>query len=162
MPFYKYVSNRFLTFVQNLLMGTKLSEFHTGYRAFSREVLESLPLLINSDDFIFDNQILAQVVAQGFRIGEISCPSRYFPEASSINFRRSVVYGLGVLQTSLMYRLWRMHLLKPRLFDSSPTLCLKCSYYTQVAASSSGETSKPGVAGGITGVAPSKLSDFPT
>src|SRR5436190_12614573 len=107
MPRYKYVSNRLLTAFQNLVMGTKLSEFHTGYRAFSRKVLEELPLLANSDDFVFDNQILVQAVAWGFAIGEISCPTRYFAEASSINFRRSVVYGLGVLATSLNYRLWR-------------------------------------------------------
>src|SRR3982751_21886 len=97
MPLYKYVANRFLTAVENLLLGVKLSEFHTGYRAFSRRVLETLPLHENSDDFVFDNQILAQAVAFGFLIGEISCPTRYFPEASSINFRRSMTYGMGVL-----------------------------------------------------------------
>jgi glycosyltransferase involved in cell wall biosynthesis len=101
MPLYKYVSNRFLTCTQNLLIGAHLSEYHTGYRAFSRELLEALPLERNSDDFVFDNQMLAQAVLYGARIGEISCPTRYFPEASSINFRRSAVYGLGVLKTSL-------------------------------------------------------------
>lgn len=101
MPFYKYVSNRFLTLVQNALIGQKLSEYHTGYRAFSRRVLESLPLLANSDDFIFDNQMLVQCHHWGFRIAEISCPTKYFAEASSINFQRSLRYGLGVLGVSL-------------------------------------------------------------
>ena len=101
MPLYKYVANRFLTAVENILLGIKLSEFHTGYRAFSRRVLETLPLNENSDDFVFDNQVLAQAVAFGFSIGEISCPTKYFPEASSINFRRSVTYGFGVLGTAL-------------------------------------------------------------
>ena len=105
MPKYKYISNRFLTLIQNLLMGAKLSEYHTGFRAFSRELLLALPLEENSDDFVFDNQILAQAVLIGARIGEISCPTRYFAEASSINFRRSAIYGLGVLRTSLEYRL---------------------------------------------------------
>jgi glycosyltransferase involved in cell wall biosynthesis len=101
MPLYKYVSNRFLTHAQNLLIGAHLSEYHTGYRAFSRELLEALPLERNSDDFLFDNQMLAQAILYGARVGEISCPTRYFPEASSINFRRSAVYGLGVLKTSI-------------------------------------------------------------
>jgi glycosyltransferase involved in cell wall biosynthesis len=97
MPLYKYIANRGLTFVQNLLMREKLSEYHTGYRAFSREVLETLPLDTFSDDFVFDNQFLCAAITAGFKIGEISCPTRYFPEASSINFKRSVIYGLGVL-----------------------------------------------------------------
>jgi len=101
MPRYKYVANRFLTATQNLLSGAKLSEYHTGYRAFTRKVLESLPLLENSDDFVFDNQMLAQIIHQGFEIGEVSCPTAYFQEASSINFSRSVTYGLGVLETSV-------------------------------------------------------------
>jgi len=101
MPLYKYVANRFLTATQNLLCQAKLSEYHTGYRAFTREVLERLPLLENSDDFVFDNQMLAQILYHGFSIGEVSCPAAYFEEASSINFRRSVRYGLGVLATSL-------------------------------------------------------------
>src|SRR5213595_3087459 len=133
MPRYKYVSNRLLTAFQNLVMGTKLSEFHTGYRAFSRKVLEELPLLANSDDFVFDNQMLVQAVAWGFTIGEISCPTRYFAEASSINFKRSVVYGLGVLATSLKYRLWRWRLARPLIFSKSPTLRIGPSYYSQVA-----------------------------
>jgi glycosyltransferase involved in cell wall biosynthesis len=116
MPLYKYMSNRILTAVENLLLGIKLSEYHTGYRAFSRKVLETLPLHENSDDFLFDNQILAQAVAFGFAVGEISCPTKYFPEASSINFRRSVVYGLGVLGTALSYRLHRWGILQNRLF----------------------------------------------
>jgi glycosyltransferase involved in cell wall biosynthesis len=101
MPLYKYVSNRFLTAFQNLFLGVKLSEYHTGFRAFSRELLQTLPLLENSDDFIFDNQMIAQAAMFGFRIGEISCPTKYFKEASSINFRRSVKYGLGVLATTV-------------------------------------------------------------
>jgi len=117
MPFYKYVANRFLTAVENVLLGVKLSEFHTGYRAFSRVVLETLPLGECSDDFVFDNQILAQSIAFGYRIGEISCPTKYFAEASSINFRRSVVYGLGVLGTGLKFRLWRWGLARPPLFE---------------------------------------------
>src|SRR5215471_14112698 len=101
MPLYKYISNRFLTAFENLFLGVKLSEYHTGYRAFSRQVLTELPLLENSDDFVFDNQMLAQCVHFGFRIGEVSCPTKYFEEASSINFRRSVTYGFGVLATTL-------------------------------------------------------------
>ena len=120
MPLYKYISNRFLTATQNLIMQTKLSEFHTGYRAFSREALLSLPLLANSDDFLFDNQLLAQAKAFGLRIGEISCPTRYTPEASSIGFRRSVVYGLGVLTTALSYRTWKWKLARPKIFSDSP------------------------------------------
>jgi hypothetical protein len=103
MPVYKYVANRFLTATQNWLLGQKLSEYHTGYRAFSRAVLETLPLEGNSNDFIFDNQMLCQAIRAGFRIGELSCPTRYFDEASSISFRRSVTYGLGVLRCSLAY-----------------------------------------------------------
>ena len=118
MPRYKYVANRFLTAVENILLGIKLSEFHTGYRAFSRRMLETLPLNENSDDFVFDNQILAQAVAFGFPIGEISCPTKYFPEASSINFRRSMTYGLGVLKTALCYRLHRWGIIHSRLFTA--------------------------------------------
>src|SRR5215469_3305922 len=121
MPIWKYVANRVLTAFENLMLGAKLSEYHTGYRAFSRRVLEDLPLLANSDDFVFDNQMLAQAVAFGFEIGEISCPTRYFPEASSINFSRSCRYGLGVLLTSLKYRLWKWGLWKPEIFNDSPT-----------------------------------------
>jgi Glycosyltransferases involved in cell wall biogenesis len=120
MPRYKYISNRFLTLVQNLLMGTKVSEFHTGFRAFSRQLLEALPLDRNSDDFVFDNQMLSQAVFIGARIGEISCPTRYFPEASSINFRRSVVYGIGVLRTALQFRLAKNGIRRFPIFDCEP------------------------------------------
>jgi glycosyltransferase involved in cell wall biosynthesis len=108
MPLYKYISNRFLTLIENILLGHKLSEYHTGYRAFSREILERLPLERNSDDFVFDNQMLAQIIWFGYRIGEVSCPTRYFDDASSIGFRRSVVYGFGVLKTALQFRLCKM------------------------------------------------------
>ena len=118
MPLYKYVSNRFLTLIQNLLIGAKLSEYHTGYRAFSSDVLRSLPLLMNSDDFVFDNEMLAQAIYFRYRVGEISCPAKYFPEASSINFRRSVKYGFGVLWTSLRFLLQRARVAKFRIFDS--------------------------------------------
>src|SRR5215471_9892528 len=117
MPLYKYVSNRFLTAFENLFLRVKLSEYHTGYRAFSRKVLTELPLLENSDDFVFDNQMLAQCVHFGFRIGEISCPTKYFGEASSINFRRSVKYGFGVLATSLQFALQKMGLVHFRMFS---------------------------------------------
>jgi len=113
MPWWKYVSNRLLTFVENLLIGAKLSEYHTGYRAFSRQLLERLPLEANSNDFVFDNQILAQIIALGCAIGEVTCPARYMPEASSINFRRSVRYGLGCLGTALRFRLARWGLAQP-------------------------------------------------
>jgi glycosyltransferase involved in cell wall biosynthesis len=111
MPIYKYVFNRFLTAFENLFLRVKLSEYHTGYRAFSRKVLTELPLLENSDDFIFDNQMLAQCVHFGFRIGEVSCPTKYFEEASSINFRRSVQYGFGVLATTLQFAFQKAGLL---------------------------------------------------
>jgi glycosyltransferase involved in cell wall biosynthesis len=117
MPPYKYVANRGLTLVQNLLMGHKLSEYHTGYRGFTRAVIEELPLARNSDDFVFDNQMLAQAIYKGFRIGEVSCPTKYFPEASSINFRRSVTYGLGVLKTSFSFRLARLGFDKGTIFE---------------------------------------------
>lgn len=117
MPLYKYLSNRLLTLVQNILLGHKLSEYHTGYRAFKREILESLPLLHNSDDFVFDNEMIAQVIWHRFRVGEISCPTKYFPEASSINFLRSLVYGLGVLKVSVLFRLCRMRLAKSDKFS---------------------------------------------
>ena len=124
MPLYKYTANRFLTLFQNLLLGTKLSEFHTGFRAFSRRTLEALPLFANSNDFLFDNQMLAQIVANNFNIGEISCPTRYAPESSSIGFYRSTAYGLGVVSTSIGYRLWRWGLWQPRLYSDEPSLRL--------------------------------------
>ena len=130
MPLYKYVFNRFLTAFQNLLIGSKLSEFHTGYRAFSREVLESLPLAENSDDFVFDNQMLAQSFYFGFRVGELSCPTKYFPEASSINFWRSLRYGLGVIVTSLTFRLQKMRFISSPLFNQKGQR-LKNDYYQQ-------------------------------
>ncbi len=117
MPVWKYVANRFLTLFENTFLGAKLSEYHTGYRAFSRTVLQKLPLLENSDDFVFDNQMLAQCVMFGFRMGEVSCPTKYFPEASSINFRRSVQYGLGVLLTSVQFRLQKIGLGNFRIFN---------------------------------------------
>jgi glycosyltransferase involved in cell wall biosynthesis len=119
MPRYKYVANRLLTAFENLFLGIKLSEYHTGYRAFRREVLTRLPLLENSDDFVFDNQMLAQCVHFGFRIGEVSCPTKYFKEASSINFRRSVQYGLGVLGTTLRYALERAGLTRSAIFSET-------------------------------------------
>ncbi len=112
MPMYKYVANRFLTFTQNLLMNQKLSEYHTGYRAFSGEVLRSLDFTHNSDDFIFDNEMIAQIFFKGFDIAEVTCPTKYFEEASSINFRRSSIYGLGVLKTSLFYMLTKLGLMR--------------------------------------------------
>ena len=112
MPVYKYIANRILTLVQNWLVGQKLSEYHTGYRAFSAEVLRDLNLEANSDDFVFDNQMLSQIIFKGFEIGEVTCPTKYFEEASSINFRRSSIYGIGVLVTSLKHRLQKMGLAK--------------------------------------------------
>jgi glycosyltransferase involved in cell wall biosynthesis len=118
MPLWKYVANRTLTWVENVLLGYKLAEYHTGYRAFSRRLLEALPLERNSDDFVFDNQMLAQAIYYGFDVGEISCPARYFPEASSIDFRRSVKYGFGVLWTALECRLARWGLLRSSRFPA--------------------------------------------
>ena len=120
MPVWKYIANRFLTLTENVLLGAKLSEYHTGYRAFSRELLEKLDLSKNSDDFVFDNQMLAQIFWHGFTIGEVSCPTKYFKEASSINFRRSVKYGLGCLAIGLKFRLAKMGLLRSELFSSTP------------------------------------------
>ncbi|MCS7077765.1 MAG: glycosyltransferase family 2 protein [Bacteroidia bacterium] len=117
MPLYKYVANRILTFFQNIMMGQKLAEYHTGYRAFSAQVLKELPLEENSDDFVFDNQMLAQIAMKGFTIGEITCPTKYFKEASSINFHRSIVYGLGVVKTSFQYWFHKRKLCKCRIFD---------------------------------------------
>ena len=123
MPLYKYLSNRLLTLFQNLMLGYKLSEYHTGYRAFSREVLLSLPLEANSNDFLFDNQMLAQVILRGYRVAEVSCPCRYLEESSSINFRRSVVYGAGVIWISVLGLGHRMGICRPQLFrEDGPTL----------------------------------------
>jgi glycosyltransferase involved in cell wall biosynthesis len=120
MPLYKYIANRFLTLFENLLLGHKLSEYHTGYRAFSREILERLPLEQNSNDFVFDNQMLAQIICFGYRIGELTCPTRYFTDASSINFRRSVKYGLGVLRTSVQFRLHKWRVRPSQIFSGCP------------------------------------------
>ena len=116
MPVWKYVANRFLTFVENILIGAKLSEYHTGYRAFSRELLKRLPIDENSDDFVFDNQMLAQIVWLGYTIAEVSCPTKYFAEASSINLFRSIKYGFGCLHTALTFRLAKMNFITSRLF----------------------------------------------
>ena len=131
MPLYKYISNRFLTLFENIMLNYKLSEYHTGFRAFSREVLSSLPLEENSDGFVFDNEILVQIIYMGYRLGEVSCPTRYFPEASSINFSRSVRYGLGVLATSMKFRLQRMRLGRFRFLNPHGRKLLE-DYYHQV------------------------------
>ncbi|MDY0161302.1 MAG: glycosyltransferase family 2 protein [Bacteroidales bacterium] len=119
MPFYKYFANRMLTFSQNILMGQKLSEYHTGYRAFSGEVLKKIKFELNSDDFVFDNQMLAQICNAGYEIAEITCPTKYFKEASSINFKRSVKYGLGVLGTSFKYFFHRIGISKSKIFETN-------------------------------------------
>ncbi len=116
MPLYKYISNRLLTFVQNMVMGAKLSEYHTGYRAFTRNVLETIFLDNNSNDFLFDNQMLSQILYAEFRIGEITCPAKYFPEASSINFIRSMKYGLGCLKTAAQFRMHKWNLVRSKIF----------------------------------------------
>ena len=118
MPGWKYVSNRVLTFAENMLLSAKLSEYHTGYRAFSRALLQSLPLDVDSDDFVFDNQMLAQILWLGYPIGEVSCPTKYFPEASSINLRRSLRYGFGCLATALLYRFCKWRLWRSPLFPA--------------------------------------------
>jgi glycosyltransferase involved in cell wall biosynthesis len=131
MPRYKYIANRFLTAFQNLFLGIKLSEYHTGFRAFTKEVLSALPLLENSDDFVFDNQIIAQVTMSGFRIGELSCPTKYFKEASSINFRRSMTYGFGVLATTARFVAHKHRLSRSRLFEGRGRK-VNLHYYTGV------------------------------
>ena len=131
MPLYKYIANRFLTAFQNLFLGVKLSEYHTGFRAFSRELLKTLPLLENSDDFVFDNQMIAQAVMFGFNIGEISCPTKYFKEASSINFRRSVQYGFGVLATTLRFVAHKAGIIRCPAFGESGRK-VNQQYYTHV------------------------------
>jgi glycosyltransferase involved in cell wall biosynthesis len=132
MPLYKYIFNRLLTAFENIFLGVKLSEYHTGYRAFSRRVLETLPLEQNSDDFVFDNEMLAQAVMFNFRIGEVSCPTKYFKEASSINFRRSVRYGLGVLGVTVKFFFHKLGILKSRLFEPAPPE-KKGTYYMRLA-----------------------------
>lgn len=121
MPLWKYIANLFLTAAENFFLGAKLSEYHTGYRAFSRQLLERISLAENSDDFVFDNQMLAQILWYGFTIGEVSCPTKYFAEASSINLRRSIKYGFGCLSTSARFRLSKIGLIKSRLFRSPET-----------------------------------------
>jgi glycosyltransferase involved in cell wall biosynthesis len=116
MPRWRYVPNRIITFAENLLMGAKLSEYHTGYRGFSRELLEKVPFHANSDDFVFDNQMIAQILWLGYTVAEVSCPTRYFSEASSINFKRSITYGVGCLRTACEYRLAKMNLIDSKLF----------------------------------------------
>jgi len=132
MPLYKYISNRFLTAFQNLFLGVKLSEYHTGFRAFSKNLLETLPLLEDSDDFVFDNQMIAQAVMFGFKIGEISCPTKYFEEASSINFKRSVEYGIGVLLTTAGFVAHKWHLHRAPRFDPSGRKITQ-KYYSALA-----------------------------
>ncbi len=117
MPMYKYIFNRFLTFSQNVLLGEKLSEYHTGYRAFSKEILTSIQFMKNSDDFVFDNQMLSQIFYKGFQIAEVTCPTKYFEEASSINFSRSLKYGLGCLKVSVIYRLCKWGMMKSELYE---------------------------------------------
>jgi len=117
MPWYKYVANRILTLTQNILVNYKLSEYHTGYRAFSKEILETLPLDNNSDNFVFDNQMLSQIIYKGFDIAEVTCPTKYFDDASSINIKNSSIYGLGVLRVSLVHRLCKWGLMKSALYD---------------------------------------------
>lgn len=117
MPLYKYVANRFLTFIQNILVGAKLSEYHTGYRAFSREILEAINYEVNSDNFVFDNQMLSQILYQGYEIAEVTCPTKYFDEGSSINFSNAVQYGFGVLQTSFLHRLQKWGLIRHKLYS---------------------------------------------
>ena len=119
MPVWKFISNRFLTLVENILMGAKLSEYHTGYRAFSRELLERVHFDANSDDFVFDNQMLAQILWLGYTVAEVSCPAKYFPEASSINLPRSIKYGIGCLQTAMTFRLAKMKLTSSKLFPNA-------------------------------------------
>lgn len=121
MPIYKYIANRVLTFIQNILVGQKLSEYHTGYRAFSKEVLQAVNYEINSDDFVFDNQMLSQIIYQGYEVAEVTCPTKYFEEASSINFKRSAIYGLGVLSVSVKHRLCKWGLMKSPIYQPKAT-----------------------------------------
>jgi glycosyltransferase involved in cell wall biosynthesis len=135
MPLWKYVGNRLLTLAQNFALGSKLSEFHTGYRGFSRQALMSLPLIANSDDFVFDNEIILQAVAARLRIGEISCPTRYHAEASSINFARSVTYAIGVLRGSLQFLAWRLGIATPRILEHRAADTLEYVLRSQAARS---------------------------
>jgi glycosyltransferase involved in cell wall biosynthesis len=120
MPVWRYIANRFLTFIENIFLGAKLSEYHSGYRAFSRSLMEKLPLKENSDDFVFDNQILTQIIWLGYHVAEVSCPTKYFPEASSIKFSRCIDYGIGCLKLSVMFRLAKLKLISSPLFPHLP------------------------------------------
>ncbi len=131
MPIYKYIANRFLTAIENILLGSKLSEFHTGYRAFSREILENLPIHLNSDNFRFDNEMLTQILYSGYRIGEVSCPTKYFDEASSISLKNSIIYGFGVLATAVKFRMQKWGLINSRLFVDVNT-SVKTNYYSNI------------------------------
>ncbi len=131
MPIYKYVANRFLTAIENMLLGSKLSEFHTGYRAFSREIIETLPIHLNSDNFRFDNEMLAQIHYAGYKIGEVSCPTKYFEEASSISLKNSIVYGFGVLATAFKFRMQKMRLIHSKLFNDK-NVTSQNDYYREV------------------------------
>ncbi len=142
MPLYKYASNRLLTLFQNLMMGAKLSEYHTGFRAYTRELLEALPLEENSDNFVFDNQLIAQALLLKARVGEISCPTKYFPEASSINFRNSFIYGLGVMKTTIQYSLMRWGLL-PSILDRAPRAASNGLHRCEPAPPASGHREPP-------------------
>ena len=131
MPLYKYIANRFLTAFENMLLGSKLSEFHTGYRAFSRDVLEGIPFQTNSDNFRFDNEMLAQIIYAGYRLGEVSCPTKYFTEASSISLSNSIIYGLGVLITAIKFRLKKMGMINSKLFlNIKPAM--RADYYSEI------------------------------
>ncbi len=150
MPLYKYISNRFLTLFENLLLSHKLSEYHTGYRAFSREVLETLPLSENSDDFIFDNEMLAQIIFWDYSIGEISCPTKYFPEASMINFWRSSKYGIGCLLTSIKFRLQKMRLGKFRIFSDTGRKLSEQAYYRSASSKrEAGDSAEAGISSSV-------------
>ncbi len=120
MPIYKYIANRILTFTQNILVSQKLSEYHTGYRAFSKEVLQRVNFEMDSDDFVFDNEMLSQIIYFGYEVAEVTCPTKYFKEASSINFKRSAVYGLGVLRVSIIHRLCKWGLMKRKMYEAKP------------------------------------------
>jgi glycosyltransferase involved in cell wall biosynthesis len=147
MPLYKYIANRVLTAFQNFVCGAKLSEYHTGFRAFSREVLLALPLFENSDDFVFDNEMLAQCIFFGYRIGEVSCPTKYFTEGSSINFLRSVKYGFGVLATTLKLRLQKLGLMRFRLFSSSGRKLMPYYHVEELNQAVSGDLAPHNLAG---------------
>jgi glycosyltransferase involved in cell wall biosynthesis len=146
MPLYKYIFNRMLTAFQNLFLGVKLSEYHTGYRAFSKDLLQKLPLLENSDDFVFDNQMIAQAVMFGFRIGEVSCPTKYFEGASSISFKRSMTYGLGVLRTTASFVAHKLGIVKMPIFDTTGRR-VNLQYYSETSHRIEGLAHLPPIVG---------------